>query len=639
MTGLTSLRRCAAYLRPNRWLMAGACGAAFGSMLAGLLMPLVLQRVVDGPVARGDFDALPWYIGGFALLGVVEAVLLAARRLLVVRPATGLETAMRADVSAHVQRLPLSFHGRWQSGQLLSRTVSDVTEIGRFTAFSAVYLMVNVAALVVGLGVLAWLAPALSLIVLLAYAPMVLATTVFEQRFRVVARSAQEVSGDLSTTVEESVLGVRVLKVFGRGPETVIRFTEQAGRLRGLELRKLSYTAALWWLITALPDLAIVAMIGYGGHGVATGSLTLGTLMAAVTVATYLRWPADTLGWLTADASTAAAAADRYWQLRDEPVTVEDPEHPRPLARPVRGEIRLEDVHYAHPGGAASLRGVDLTIRAGTTVAVVGATGSGKSTLLSLLSRLDDPTSGRVTLDGTDLRELALAELRSAVCCAFDDPALFSGTVRDNVLLGVAREDHDGQGGRDEPDRHDRRDARDERDERGEQNERDARDERDELVWEALRTVRADGFVSALPEGLSTVIGEEGLGLSGGQRQRLALARAVLPRPAVLVLDDALSALDVRTEREVQEAMADVRGRGTTVMAAHRPAALRQADQVVFLSGGRVAATGTHDELMAREPEYRLLVRTPPGGAVGGAVGSAVGSAPGDPAGKGEGRR
>ncbi|MEU7599845.1 ABC transporter ATP-binding protein [Streptomyces sp. NPDC041003] len=441
---MTSLRRCAVYLRPNRWLMAGACGAAFGSMLAGLLMPLVLGRLVDGPVARGDFAALPWYIGGFALLGLVEAVLLGARRLLVVRPATGLETAMRADLSAHVQRLPLSFHGSWQSGQLLSRTVSDVTEIGRFTAFSAVYLMVNVAALAVGLVVLAWLAPLLALIVLLAYAPMVLATTVFERRFRIVARSAQEVSGDLSTTVEESVLGVRVLKVFGRGPDTVRRFTEQARRLRGLEVRKLSYTAALWWLITALPDLAIVAMIGYGGHGVATGSLTLGTLMASVTVATYLRWPADTLGWLTADASTAAAAADRYWQLRDEPVTVTDPEHPRPLARPVRGEIRLEDVHYAHPGGTASLRGVDLAIRAGTTVAVAGATGSGKSTLLSLLSRLDDPTSGRVTLDGTDLRELALADLRAVVCCAFDDPALFSGTVRDNVLLGVAREAADG---------------------------------------------------------------------------------------------------------------------------------------------------------------------------------------------------
>ncbi|MEU7282071.1 ABC transporter ATP-binding protein [Streptomyces sp. NPDC045431] len=574
---MTSLRRCAPYLRPHRWLMAGACGAALGSMLAGLAMPLVLQQLVDGPVAARDFAALPWFIGGFALLGVVEAVLLGARRLLVVRPATRLETAMRADVAAHIQRLPLSFHARWQSGQLLSRTVSDVTEIGRFISFSAVYLAVNVAALVVGLVVLAWLAPVLALIVFLAYAPMVVATTVFEQRFRVVARAAQEVNGDLSTTVEESVLGVRVLKVFGRGPETVRRFTGQARRLRGLELRKLSYTAALWWIITALPDLAIVAMIGYGGHSVATGALSLGTLMAAVTVATYLRWPADTLGWLTADASTAAAAADRYWQVRDEPVTVTDPERPRPLPSPVRGEIRLEDVHYAHPGGrAAALRGVDLTIRAGTVVAVVGATGSGKSTLLSLLSRLDDPTSGRITLDGVDLRELALADLRSAVCSAFDDPVLFSGTVRANVTLGTDA----GQG-----------------------------EQADAAVWDALRTVRADGFVSALPEKLSTVIGEEGLGLSGGQRQRLALARAILPGPSVLVLDDALSALDVRTEREVEAALRGVLGGVTTVVAAHRPGTLRLADQVVFLSDGRVAATGTHEELMAREPEYRLLVR------------------------------
>lgn len=609
---MTSLRRCAPYLRPHPWLMAGACGAAFGSMLAGLAMPLVLQRLVDGPVADGDFGTLPWFIGGFALLGVLEAVLLGARRLLVIRPATGLETAMRADMSAHVHRLPLSFHARWQSGQLLSRTVSDVTEIGRFIAFSAIYLLVNVGALLVGLVVLAWLAPVLALIVFLAYTPMIVATTVFEQRFRVVARSAQEVSGDLSTTVEESVLGVRVLKVFGRGPETVHRFTEQARRLRGLELRKLSYTAALWWVITALPDMAIVAMIGYGGHSVASGSLTLGTLMAAVTVATYLRWPADTLGWLTADASTAAAAADRYWQVRDEPITVTDPERPRALPSPPRGEIRLENVCYAHPGGrAAALRGVDLTIRAGTTVAVVGATGSGKSTLLSLLSRLDDPTSGRITLDGIDLRELALAELRSVVCCAFDDPVLFSGTVRDNVALGVPDPagaaggpgDGDGAVG-------------------------DAR------IWEALRTVRADDFVAALPERLSTVIGEEGLGLSGGQRQRIALARAILPRPAVLVLDDALSALDVRTEREVEAALRGVLRRTTTVVAAHRPGTLRLADQVVFLSDGRVAATGTHEELVDREPEYRLLVQASPPAPAGARGAHLAAEAAGEIAGK-----
>ncbi|MFI2224797.1 ABC transporter ATP-binding protein [Streptomyces fradiae] len=618
MGAVTSLRRCAPYLRPHRALMAGACGAAFGSMLAGLAMPLVLQRLVDGPVAERDFSALPWFIGAFALLGVAEAVLLGARRLLVIRPATRLETAMRADVAAHIQRLPLSFHARWQSGQLLSRTVSDITEIGRFVAFSAIYLVVNVAALAVGLVVLAWLAPALALVVFLAYTPMVVATTVFEQRFRVVARAAQEVGGDLSTTVEESVLGVRVLKVFGRAPETVRRFTGQARRLRVLELRKLSYTAALWWVITALPDLAIVAMIGYGGYGVATGALSLGTLMAAVTVATHLRWPADTLGWLTADASTAAAAADRYWQVRDEPVTVADPARPRPLPSPVRGEIRLEGVHYAYPAGrAAALRGVDLTIQAGSTVAVAGATGSGKSTLLSLLSRLDDPTSGRITLDGVDLRETALADLRSAVCNAFDDPVLFSGTVRDNVTLGVR--DAEAPGARDAGARPaDGGGAGGSGGAPGADAGAGTGAGRapgcgvpDGAVWEALRTVRADEFVSALPEGLSTVIGEEGLGLSGGQRQRLALARAILPGPSVLVLDDALSALDVRTEREVEAALRGVLGRVTTVVAAHRPGTLRLADQVVFLSGGRVAATGTHEELMAREPAYRLLVRPP----------------------------
>ncbi|MEU5977794.1 ABC transporter ATP-binding protein [Streptomyces sp. NPDC047315] len=589
---MTSLRRCAPYLRPHRTLMTATYAVAFGSMLAGLAMPLVLQKLIDGPVEERDFGALPWFIAAFTFLGVLEAVLLGARRLLVIRPATRLETSMRADVAAHIQRLPLSFHTRWQSGQLLSRTVSDVTEIGRFVAFSGVYLVVNLAALAVGLLVLLALQPVLALIVLAAYVPMVLATTVFEEKFRIVARSAQELSGDLSTTVEESVLGIRVLKVFGHGHRTVRQFHRDATRLRKLELRKVSYTAALWWTITVLPDLAIVAIIGYGGHSVATGGLTLGTLMASLTVATYLRWPADTLGWLTADASTAAAAADRYWQVRDEPVTVDDPRCPLPLPTPVRGELRLQGVHYAHPGGrAAALHGIDLTLPAGRTVAVVGATGSGKSTLLSLLSRLDDPTTGSISLDGTDLRDLTLADLRSVVCSAFDDPVLFSGTVRDNVALGLGRTDlrttaRAGADGGTEPGQ-----------------------EHDERIWDALRAVQADGFVSALPKGLNTVIGEEGLGLSGGQRQRLALARALAPRPAVLVLDDALSALDVHTEREVENALRGLLSRVTTVLATHRPRTLRLADRVVFLEAGRVAATGTHDELVAKEPAYRRLVQ------------------------------
>ncbi|MFJ4094888.1 ABC transporter ATP-binding protein [Kitasatospora sp. NPDC089913] len=570
-----SLRRCAGYLRPHRWAMAGACAAALGSMLAGLTVPLVLQRLVDGPVAHRDTAALPWPIVGLTVLGTVEAVLLGARRLLVVRPVNRLETAMRADLSAHLHRLPQSFHIRWSSGQLLSRTVSDVAEIGRFAAFSAVYLLVNVLALVAGLVVLAVLAPALAVLVLAAYAPMVLATTAFERRFRSVARSAQEQSGDLMTTVEESVLGIRVLKAFGRGPGTVARFLGRARRLRLTELRKLSLTAALWWVITALPELAVVALIGYGGHRVATGDLTLGTLMAAVSVATYLRWPADTLGWLIADASTAAAAADRYWQLRDEPLTVAEPARPHRRLRPPRGELALEDLHHTHPGAAVpALRGIDLTVPAGSSLALVGASGSGKSTLLALLARLDDPTSGRITLDGVDLRELPLDDLRAAVCCAFDDPVLFSGTVRDNVALG-------------------------------------AEDCEDARIHEALRIARADGFVAALPERLDTRIGEEGLALSGGQRQRLALARAVLPRPAVLVLDDALSALDVRTEREVEHALRTVLGGVTTVFAAHRPGTLRLADQVALLVDGRVAAVGGHEELMARHGEYRRLLATP----------------------------
>jgi ATP-binding cassette, subfamily B, bacterial len=305
---------------------------------------------------------------------------------------------------------------------------------------------------------------------------------------------------------------------------------------------------------------------------VADGSLTIGTLVAAVTVMTYLYWPIASIGWLLAEASNAAAATRRYWEVRDVTPEIVDPTDPQPLPHPVRGELRLSDVRFRYPGGDREiLSGIDLAVRPGETMALVGATGSGKTTLTALVTRLQDVTGGAVLLDGVDVRRLRLADLRAAVATAFEDPVLISASVRENVLLGSPGHS-------------------------------------DEHVWEALRVASADGFVAALPWGLDTRIGEQGMSLSGGQRQRLALARAVVGHPPVLVLDDPLSALDVHTEAEVEAALRRVLGGVTALVVAHRPSTVQLADRVALLDGGRISAVGTHTELLATVPEYRRLL-------------------------------
>jgi ATP-binding cassette subfamily B protein len=572
---LAALRRLAPYIAPHRLPLIGSGLAALVATLAGLAVPLWTRAIVDGPVAQGNLAVLPWLVLGVLAFGLVEAGLIFLRRMLVARPSNRIEAAMRADLFAHLQRLPVAFHDRWASGQLLSRATSDLTTIRWFVAFAGIFLVVNGLTLVVGVGVLLWLSPWLGLVMAVTAVPLTVLTLMLERRYARAARRAQDQGGDLATVVEESALGIRVLKSLGRGRELTARFMEQARGLRGTELLKVHLLAMLWAVLIMLPEIAIAAVLGVGAYGVAQGSLTLGTLVAAVSVLTYLYWPIASIGYLLAEASNAAAATTRYWEVRDIEPTIVDPPAPRRLVTPVRGELVLRDVHFAYPGSDREiLRGVDLTVAPGETMALVGATGSGKTTLTALLPRLYDVTAGAVLLDGVDVRDLRLADLRTAVAMAFEDPVLISASVRENVALGVSG-----------PSTY-----------------------TDEDVWDALRVASADGFVAALPWGLDTRIGEQGMSLSGGQRQRLALARAVLGHPPVLVLDDPLSALDVHTEAEVEAALRRVLGGVTALVVAHRPSTVQLADRVAMLQDGRITAVGDHSELLATDPAYRALV-------------------------------
>ena len=569
-----SLRRLLPFARPALPALAASTVSAIVATLCGLLFPLVIQQIIDGPIADGDLAGLWPLAAALLALGFFEAALFWVRRMLAARPTMRVEATMRASMYDHLQRLPVAFHDRWPAGQLMSRAVSDLTTIRRFLAFGVVFLVVNLTTFVVGVIILLALSWQLGVIVAALAVPLVALCFFYESRYQVLARRSQDQVGDLATLVEESVLGIRIVKAFGRSRYQSRRFLVAAQQLRGTEIGKARVISKLWGVIVLVPEIAFGLTLFLGVRQVADGTLSAGTLVAFFGVALGLRWPIDSIGWLLAMSNDAASASQRFFEVMDAPITVSSPEQPRTPEGRVRGRLEFTDVRFRFPDAPADapdlLRGVDLHITPGETLALVGATGSGKTTLTSLINRLYDVTGGTITLDGVDIRDLSLDDLRTQVAIAFEEPTLFSASVRENVLLGRP----DGSDGD---------------------------------VRQALQVAQAE-FVHDLPWGLDTRIGEQGLSLSGGQRQRLALARAVVSRPAVLVLDDPLSALDIHTEALVERALRSVLAGTTALVIAHRASTVQLADRVALLDRGRITAVGTHSELMADVQAYRDLL-------------------------------
>lgn len=559
-------------------LTLGAVSALAASLLA-LSIPLVLEAVVRGPIATGDIALIGWGAAAILALGLAEATMVWLRRWFVLGPATMVEYDLRQGFYSRLQRLPVAFHDRWQSGQLLSRMMQDISMLRRWLAFGLVLLVVNVITIAVGTVLLFrwhWL---LGAIFLVTSAPLWYAGYRFEKTYGTLARQSQDQAGDLATAVEESVHGIRVLKAFGRGKHALQKFTRQAETLRETELSKARAVGWIWFWLVLLPDIAFALCLGAGIYLAALGQVDSAELLAFFAMATVLRWPMESIGFLFSFMLDARTATDRIFEVFDEENTIVDPAQPKTIER-ARGELAFEGVHFRYQDAATRERdlldGVDLVLRPGETMALVGLTGSGKTTLTTLPTRLYDVTGGRVTLDGVDVRDLTLTELRRHIGMAFEDATLFSQSVRDNVLLG--REDLV-----------------------------PGSPEAEAVLREALSVAQA-GFVDDLPDGVDTVIGEEGLSLSGGQRQRLALARAVAARPAVLVLDDPLSALDVDTEALVEDALREVLHETTALVVAHRPSTVMLADRVALLEAGRVTAVGTHSELLRQSEHYRHVI-------------------------------
>ncbi|MFI9336842.1 ABC transporter ATP-binding protein [Streptomyces althioticus] len=571
-----TLLRLWPYVRPVRTRLFTAAFIAVLASCIGLVIPLVLKWMVDGPIA--DRDPAGVWLGALylLLLGLAEALLFGFRRWLVARPLSHVEAEMRADLYRHLQRLPIAFHDRWASGQLLSRATTDLMLLRMFLAFPLTFLLVNGVTILVGVSIMLVQDWTLGLVILIPAVPVLITCVVFEKQYSRAARQAQDQVGDLTTVVEESVLGIRIIKGFGRHRSQARAFRELSGKLRGTELHKARLLATILGIIVTLPELAIGAALVLGAVQVADGELSAGTLVAFLSTALALRWPVDSIGFLLAMSQEAATATERYFEVMDAEPESGCPASPAKDGGPREG-LRFENVTFRYPdapeGSPPVLDRVDLHIRPGESLALVGATGSGKTTLTALVPRLHEVTEGRVTLDGRDIRDMSRDELRSRVAVAFEEPTLFSATVGENVLMG-------GGSGEEDLDR-------------------------------ALAVAQAD-FAHALPQGTATQVGEQGLSLSGGQRQRLALARAVVGRPDFLVLDDPLSALDVHTEAAVEAALRRVLADTTALIVAHRPSTVLLADRVALLSGGRITAVGTHHELLRGNAEYAHLMSGDP---------------------------
>ena len=546
--------------------------AAISAHLFALAIPQFLQNLVNSLVA-GGLDALLPAVGLILLMGLAEAIFVLLRRWLVLTPGTHVEALMRNTLYAKLQDLQVSFHDRWPSGQLLSRAVSDLSMIRRWLSFGLVLLVANGLTLVVGMVILFAYSPILGGIFLLVSLPIWAIGFRFEKTYGMLARQSQDQSGDLATRVEEAVHGVRVLKAFGRGGYAAKQFSKQANDLRGTELTKAKAVAKIWLYLMMLPEFAVGLSMLAGVWLVSQGELTVGALVAFFATAMVLRWPTESLGFLLSMSLEAKTATTRFFEVIDEPDLITEPKNPKTIENP-KGRLEFKDVNFRYPDTAEGkpdlISGFNLVLEPGQSVALIGITGCGKSTLTALTTRLHEVSSGSIELDGVDIRDLTRSELRKHIAMAFEDATLFSLSIRENVLLGLP-------------------------------------DATDEDLKQALEIAQAQ-FVYDLPNGLDTVLGEEGLSLSGGQRQRIALARAVAAKPRILVLDDPLSALDVDTEAMVEDALRHVLVNTTALITAHRPSTVMLADKVALMEDGRISAFGTHQELLASSEHYRYVI-------------------------------
>jgi ABC-type multidrug transport system fused ATPase/permease subunit len=565
----STFTRLLGFLRPYRGSLVVSTVLAVGSQAAQIALIWVTGRVVDHAIRPRDSHELWIFVWTIVGLGVVKAVLMVGRRLISGRQALGVEMDMRNGLYAHLVRLSFGFYDRHQTGQLMSRATVDLQGVRFFLGYGLIFFFQNILTVLSVTAVLFFVEWRLALIAL-AIVPLLIALA---YRYSRVAhptlRDVQQKLADVATVAQENIVGVNVVKAFAQEPaeeakfqarsETVFRQTLTANRQRALYVPLISFIALL----------AQAAVLLAGARMVQNGSLSVGSFVAFTLYLGMLVMPLRSLGMWIGQAQRATASGERIFQVMDEPEDVAD----RPDAielPPGPGHVRFERVSFEYLADRAVLRDIDLEIPAGRTVALIGHTGSGKTTLTSLVPRFYDSTSGRVIVDGNDVRDVTLTSLRRAIGVISQDPFLFSATVRENIAFGAG-------------------------------------DLPQEAVEAVARAAQAHEFIERLPQGYETVIGERGITLSGGQRQRLAIARALAVDPRILILDDATASVDASTEALIRAGLRGAMVGRTTFIIAHRLSTIALADEIVVLDDGRIAARGTHDKLLGTSEVYREI--------------------------------
>jgi ABC-type multidrug transport system fused ATPase/permease subunit len=560
--------RLLGFLRPYRGRVALSLLLAAVATGVGALIPFLVGMAVDD---IGDGADQLWLLAGaIVAAGLVRLGFSVARRLIAGRVSLGVEYDLRNRMYAHLQSLELGFFDGQQTGQLMSRSTVDLQSVRFFLGYGLVFILQALVTVLVAAVIMLAVNPLLA-VVALAPLPLIVGFAFrYGRRNRPAQQEVQQRIAELTAEAEENVSGVGVVKAFAQEGRQLARFGHRVGRVFSQAMVSTRIRAFYNPLLGFLPSIGLAALLLVGGRQAASGQITAGEFVAFYGYVLMLSGPLRMLGIALGMAQRAVASGARVFELLDREPRLSSPPG-APDLPPGRGRVELRGVAAGYQGAAPVLRDLDLTIEAGSTVAIVGATGSGKSTLVGLVPRLYDPVEGTVVVDGVDVRSVDLESLRGAVAVVSDDAFLFSATVRDNIAY--ARPDASA-----------------------------------EEVEEAARRAGAHGFIERLPEGYDTLVGERGITLSGGQRQRIAIARALIRDARILVLDDATSSVDPAKEAEIREALADpLRGR-TALVIGHRLSTIEAADEVVVLDGGTVGARGSHDQLMEASPLYRQIV-------------------------------
>ena len=564
-----SFLRLVGFLRPYRWSLAASVAVAIAAQGAALLIPWVTGKTIDEAIPAGDGRLLALFAALVVLAGVLRALLMAARRFIAGRQALGVEFDLRNALYSRLLRLSWRFYDRHQTGQLMSRATVDLQGVRFFLGYGLIFFVQHVLTIAAVTAILLVLDWQLALIALAVTPALVAIAYRYNEASHPIVKDVQQRMADLTTAAEEAIVGVNVVKAFAQEKREEEKFARRSEEVFRRSVEATRQRAKYAPLLSFLPLVAQAGVLLGGGYRVVSGDLTLGSFVAFNVYVLMLVFPLRMLGYWISQYQRAIASGERIFEVLDEPEDVKDRPDARPLP-PGGGQLRFERVSFGYDPTRPVLEDVDLEIPPGRTVALIGHTGSGKTTLTALVPRFYDVTGGRVLLDGADVRDIRLVELRRAVGLVSQDPFLFSATVRENITFGKP-------------------------------------DATDEEVERAARMAQADDFIADLPDGYDTLIGERGITLSGGQRQRIAIARALLVDPRVLILDDATSSVDATTEGQIRLGLREVMRGRTTLIIAHRLSTIALADEVVVLDRGRIVARGTHDQLLERSSVYREI--------------------------------